>query len=605
VTHLAADHVLADRYRIEEEIGRGGYSVVYRARDLTLDSPVAIKLLVPPPTAEAVAKERMRREALVARGLSHPNVVQLHDFVDRDGRTFLVMEFVDGPDLARRVAHQGRLTADGTVRIGLDISAALQAAHAMGVLHRDVKPQNVLLGGNGRARLADFGSARVTDMSTVTRTGGLVGTIAYTAPEILAGERGDARSDLYGLGTTLYFALTGMLPNQKSAHLPPSPSPVGFRPRSQCPDIPAWLDDVTATLTREDPGQRFPTAGTLSEVLESGGDVSSGFLSSAGRRVCLLCGAADPFGLGLCGSCLGPGSHDRRPANERLLFLERGDDRNHRQDIADQLSDIVGDDRSQSDVSAALCGDLPLARVPAAVADRAARRLRESGLPIRITHPARVGARLSPTMGAVLGTAIATGFAAGFVASPAMLLITPLFAATVIWAVLRRQDPALLSANTTSSLPVDAETVARAALADMPEGAARRLLADFVRMARELRAVTPDLQPDGVFTELLRGASHLARDLAGLDESLGVLERQAGNETSQPAWMEAHARVSRMRDRLVQRLLDALAAMARARAAGSVAPGEEERVLTEMVRDIERDAEVQAEARQELDALLA
>ena len=256
MSYLAPGALLADRYRIEAEIGRGGYSVVYRARDLRLESPVAIKLLVPPPATEAVAKERMRREALVARGLSHPNVVLLHDYVETDGRDFLVMQFVDGPDLARRVAEEGPLSVDLAARLASDVASALSAAHETGVLHRDVKPQNLLIERDGGCRLADFGSARVLDMETVTRTGGLVGTMAYTAPEILAGDRGDARSDLYSLGMTLYFALTGRLPEQASPHLPPAPSPVGYRPRGRNAAVPPWLDDLTAGLTSADPGRR-------------------------------------------------------------------------------------------------------------------------------------------------------------------------------------------------------------------------------------------------------------------------------------------------------------------------------------------------------------
>jgi len=604
VTYLPVDSVLADRYRIEAEIGRGGYSIVYRARDLTLESPVAIKLLVPPPATEAVARERMRREALVARGLSHPNVVQLHDFVDDEGQTFLVMEFVDGPDLAQHVAEVGPLSPEAAVRTIGDVAAALEAAHSMGVLHRDVKPQNVLLDSDGRARLADFGSARVTSMETVTRTGGLVGTIAYTAPEILAGERGDARCDLYSLGMTLYFGLTGQLPHQPSVHLPPTPSPVGHRPRAARPDVPAWLDDLTAMMTREDPGLRIPTAGLLMEALDVRDDGAVPLISpTAARPECVICGSPDPLGTGLCSACLG--SETAGSSHERLLFLERGGDRNHRAEIEDRVREMVADSRPDADIAAAVRGELPLIRVPSAVVERVARHLRETGLPVRVAHPVRVGARLTPALGGALGVAIAIGMAAGLVAAKPMLLLTPVFAAVVIWSAVRRQAPSLLTLEAPVSMPAGMEDDAREALTSMPEGAARRLLADFVRMARELHASEAGSGLDTALTELVRGASQLATDLGGLDRSLAILEAQPDENPASPDWLETHARVSRARDRLVQRLLDAMAALARARAAGSASPADEEKRLVQLARDIEQDSELQAEAHRELDALLA
>ncbi len=141
------------------------------------------------------------------------------------------MEYVRGPDLQVRVGERGRLDADAAVRLGRDVAGALSAAHRRGILHRDVKPQNVLLDPDGRARLTDFGSAKLDGQLGVTGSGTLAGTLAYTAPEVLAGRRGDARADVYALGLTLYYALTGELPDRPSPHLPPTPDPLGFRPR--------------------------------------------------------------------------------------------------------------------------------------------------------------------------------------------------------------------------------------------------------------------------------------------------------------------------------------------------------------------------------------
>jgi len=220
--YLAPGALLRGRYEIGRELGRGGYSVVYLARDRELDTEVALKLLVPPPAAAKVARERMRREVQAVRGLSHANIVAVYDFLEEGPWSFIVMEYVRGPDLQVRVSERGPLDADAAVRLGRDVAAALAAAHRRGILHRDVKPQNILLDPDGRARLTDFGSAKLDGQLGVTGSGTLAGTLAYTAPEVLAGRRGDARADVYALGLTLYYALTGDLPARSSPHLPPT-----------------------------------------------------------------------------------------------------------------------------------------------------------------------------------------------------------------------------------------------------------------------------------------------------------------------------------------------------------------------------------------------
>jgi len=144
-TYLNPGVVLQDRYEIADEIGRGGFSIVYRARDRRIDADVAIKLLVPPPAAARLARERLRREVQAVRQLSHPNIVAVYDVVDDGPWSFVVMECVPGPDLAVRVRQRGPLDAEAAVRLGRDITAALAAAHRHGILHRDVKPQNILL----------------------------------------------------------------------------------------------------------------------------------------------------------------------------------------------------------------------------------------------------------------------------------------------------------------------------------------------------------------------------------------------------------------------------------------------------------------------------
>src|SRR6266849_6993780 len=242
-TYLTPGVVLQDRYEIADEIGRGGFSIVYRARDRRIGADVAIKLLVPPPAAARLARERLRREVQVVRQLQHPSIVAVYDVADAGPWSFVVMEYVAGPDLAVRVQQRGALDAKAVAQLGRDVAAALAAAHRHGILHRDVKPQNILLAPDGRARLTDFGSARLAGQETVTQTGGLVGTADYAAPEQLAGGRGDARADEYALGVTLYYALTGELPARVPSRGGADAGRVGHRPRLRRPEVPAWLDD--------------------------------------------------------------------------------------------------------------------------------------------------------------------------------------------------------------------------------------------------------------------------------------------------------------------------------------------------------------------------
>jgi hypothetical protein len=268
VSELEPGNRLLDRFIIQRELGRGGYSVVYAARDATVDADVALKLLVPPPASAKEAKERLRREVQLVRGLRHPHIVGVHDFVSEGPLAFVVMDLIDGADLAATVQSRGPLAVEDAIRLGREIGGALVIAHRSGILHRDIKPANILMDRTGKALLTDFGSARLDSQVTMTRTGGLVGTTAYLAPEVWMGQRPDARTDLYALGVTLFEALAGKLPSRPSGHLPPTPEPDGFRPARFRPELPPWLDQIVAMLTMADPRHRFATAEQLVDALE-------------------------------------------------------------------------------------------------------------------------------------------------------------------------------------------------------------------------------------------------------------------------------------------------------------------------------------------------
>jgi eukaryotic-like serine/threonine-protein kinase len=200
------------RYRIERVLGSGGMAIVYLARDLELDRPVAVKLLAENLAGDEAFRERFLREARHAAALSHPNVAAVFDAGEEDERPYIVMEYLDGETLAEVIARRGPLEPAEAVELALQACAGLEHAHRAGLVHRDVKPQNLLLGGDGAMKLVDFGIARAAESTRLTEIGTVLGTAAYLAPEQAAGEDVGAAADIYSLGAVLYELLSGRPP---------------------------------------------------------------------------------------------------------------------------------------------------------------------------------------------------------------------------------------------------------------------------------------------------------------------------------------------------------------------------------------------------------
>jgi formylglycine-generating enzyme required for sulfatase activity len=263
---------LGDRYRIVGELGRGGMGVVYRARDLVLDEEIALKVLLRQFTTHPQDLERFKGEIKTARRITHPNVIRIHDFgvIGRDA--FISMEMLVGGDLKSRI-DAGPLSLSEAVRVCRGLCAGLQAAHDQGVIHRDLKPQNILFDQHGTPKLSDFGIARIAD--TTSNTIGFVGTPFYMAPEVARGAKADFRSDVYALGVVFYQMLTGRLPFYADslvgialmhANEPPPP------PRSLRPDLPPAVEEVALRALEKDPERRYQWPKDLAHALDALGD---------------------------------------------------------------------------------------------------------------------------------------------------------------------------------------------------------------------------------------------------------------------------------------------------------------------------------------------
>jgi eukaryotic-like serine/threonine-protein kinase len=264
---------VADRYELEELVGHGGMSSVYKAHDTLLERNVALKVLHEQYNEDEEFVERFKREARSVAQLQHPNIVTVIDRGEEDGRQYIVFEYIDGENLKELVVRKGRLDVGEALEIAVEIARGLAFAHENGLVHRDVKPQNVLLNGDGRAKVTDFGIARSVDVEhSVTQTGTVLGTSTYIAPEQASGQPVDAQTDVYALGVVLYEMLTGELPfpgenfvavAMKHVHEPP-PNSLDKRR-----DLPLRVAAAIDRALEKDPSHRFPTMDAFAAELEA------------------------------------------------------------------------------------------------------------------------------------------------------------------------------------------------------------------------------------------------------------------------------------------------------------------------------------------------
>ena len=263
---------IAGRYEVEELVGHGGMSSVYKAHDSLLERHVALKILHEQYNADDDFVERFKREARSVAQLQHPNIVTVIDRGDEDGRQFIVFEYIEGENLKEHVVRKGRLDVREALEIAVEVARGLAFAHEQGLIHRDVKPQNILLNGDRRAKVTDFGIARTVDVDGMTQTGTVLGTSNYIAPEQASGGRVDVHSDVYALGVVLYELLAGEVPfpgesfvavAMKHIH-EPAPNLLDIRG-----DVPLRVAAAVDRALEKDPEQRFPTMDAFAAELEA------------------------------------------------------------------------------------------------------------------------------------------------------------------------------------------------------------------------------------------------------------------------------------------------------------------------------------------------
>jgi eukaryotic-like serine/threonine-protein kinase len=313
---------LNDRYRLDELVGEGGMAVVYRGYDLVLNRDVAVKLLRDQYGSDENFLARFDREAQSAARLSHPNVVNVYDVGEDDEVRYIVMEHIEGPNLKELIRRQGPFTVDGAAFVIRQIANGLDYAHARDLVHRDIKPQNILVDNNGNVKVVDFGIAKGISDSNLTEAGTGMGTVHYVSPEQARGEQATPASDVYSTGVVLYEMLTKTIPfdadspvgvaMQHVSAVPPPPSELN-------PNLPPEVDQFIEIALAKDPNDRFSSAGELASALEA---LSRGEAFDNAGATRMMAGAAGAGAGAAAATAVGP--HTGRGARKRPPARARG-----------------------------------------------------------------------------------------------------------------------------------------------------------------------------------------------------------------------------------------------------------------------------------------
>lgn len=592
---LPSGSVIADRYEIGNELGRGERSIVYAARDRSTGAEIALKLVLLAPATAHFARERLRREAELVRALAHPGIVRPIEILEHGSWSLIAMERVTGRSLASAVAEDGPFHPEAVARIGTELAAALSAVHRCGVVHRDLKPQNVLLDEGGRARLSDFGSVHLESQALLLQPEDPLQAVGFLSPELVEGQIADPRSDVYALGMTLFFALVGYVPKGADPKLPPDPLPNGHHPREKRPDLPEWIDEIIARATRAEASHRLETASRFARALAERSLESRSDESHSGRalRVCVLCRRPGTLGRAVCPHCE---DVDGGEANTLLLVVP-AHGREGRANQLRLLSELTSIPPEVHALRSAARAQRALVRVSATHAEVLARRLRSRGIEARALPLERAWAALPHWS---LWLAIAT-LGAGAAAAAAGFL--PLLGASLIpasvaiysgWTWIQRET--LIGDGTDVPPPGALVRAVSEAMPMLQAGQARKLLVEILRLGRDLwLRLCAGEASDGARSELVAAllcACDAATELAREDGMLDALELHGEHRNEPPPGLiESRSLYQSARSRLVQGVLEFAASLSRLRAQDLLEPEDERRAIHAICFELREELE--------------
>ncbi len=569
-TGLSPGTVLAGRYEILCEIGRGERSIVFEALDTERDRRVAVKLLSPLAEIAHLTRGQLRRYSDALAGVEHPGILKPIELIEAGLDTLIVMERVEGSDLGSRVDAQGPLSPHEVAEIGRCVTEALAAAHAQGLLHRGVKPQNVLLPPAGVPLLTDFGCSNLDGQEVPLADQRPASTIGYLSSELLEGSYTDARSDIYALGMTLYHALVGELPEELQDAERPVHLSDGFHPAHVRPDVPPWLDQIIARATCAEPWCRIETAERLARALDEQG-LPAGVGSSREAYLadcCILCREPGTLGRAICPHCEDAKTEH---ANTLVKLVAPNGQSADDEERVRKLRGLTGSPSDERAVRRVARGKQPLIKLSRSQAQRVSQRLSAYGFETRLVPVDSTWAELPDWLVTLALIPIGLGFALAL-RGDAVLFGAGLAGGLVLLPLGHSlmQHPPLIP---DPSGPRPAPTLAQKVAEVMPEiqgGEARKLLAEILRLSRDvslrLDSCTDNAETRETLVGVTLSACDAARELASLDPILDAMLLHGEHRFEPPpGLLESRARLGTARSCLAQCLLEATATLSAVR----------------------------------------
>lgn len=565
-TGLSPGTVLAGRYEIQSEIGRGERSIVFEALDTQRERRVAVKLLSPLAAIAHLTREQLRRYSDELASVQHAGILKPIELLEAGLETLIVMEQADGSDLGSRVAAQGPLSPHEVAEIGRCVAEALAAAHARGLLHRGVKPSNVLLPEAGAPLLTDFGCSNLDGQEAPLEDQRPASSIGFLSPELLQGSYTDARSDIYALGMTLYHALVGELPAELQETERPVHLSDGFHPALVRPDVPPWLDQIIARATCAEPSCRIETAETLARALDEQG-LPGGVGTSREAYLadcCILCREPGTLGRAVCPHC-----EDAKTvhANTLLKLVAPNEQMADDEERVRKLRGLTGSPGDERAVRRVARGKQPLVKLSRSQAQRVSQRLSAYGFESRLVPVDSTWAELPDWLVTLALIPIGLGFALAL-RGDAVLFGAGLAGGLVLLPLGHSlmQHPPLIPDPTG---PRPAPSLAQKVAEVMPEiqgGEARKLLAEILRLSRDislrLENCADSAETGEALVALGLSACDAARELATMDPILDALMLHGEHRFEPPpGLLESRARLGTARSCLAQYLLETTATL--------------------------------------------